>query len=497
MGGLARIATELGHEVGGCDAAVYPPMSTQLEQADIQVDTGYDPAIVEQGWDCFVIGNALSRGNPLVEEILRRRLPFVSGPEWLAREVLHDRRVLAVAGTHGKTTTATMLAWILDRACLAPGFLIGGVPTPVSKSVGFPVGFDHTSARADGMARLYATQRLTDPTSFMSPDLAEKVEMPFSREIARAKDLKAFVIEADEYDTAFFDKRPKFIHYHPDVLVLNNLEFDHADIYDDLEAIERQFHFLLRTVPGDGIVLYRTGDSALRRVLDRGVWTPCESFGLSHDGEGGSPADSDWFAEPHHDGFRLFHRGVEQGDCRWSLLGAHNVANALAAVAAAHHVGVEVQASLEALADFSGVRRRLEMKGQTAGVVVYDDFAHHPSAIRATLSALKSRVADGRVVAVFEPRSNTMKMGHHNEDLTQAFADADKVFCYRPAELAQTIDTAIAHIQPQAQILDDGDALLAQLGEQVQAGDRVVFMSNGGFDDLPARFVNALEKAQT
>ena len=436
MGGLARIAAELGHEVGGCDQAVYPPMSLQLQNAGIQVDTGCNPAIIEQDWDRFIIGNALSRGNPLVEEILRRRQPFVSGPEWLAQAVLASRHVLAVAGTHGKTTTSAMLAWILEQAKLSPGFLIGGV------SVNFGI-----SARAN------ASQH--------------------------------FVIEADEYDTAFFDKRPKFIHYHPQVLVLNNLEFDHADIYADLDAIERQFHFLLRTVPGDGVVLYPAGDAALRRVLDAGVWTPCETLAVSN-----SADDADWFAEPQADGFRLFHRGREQGACRWSLPGAHNVANALAAVAAAYHAGVAVQTSLHALADFRGVRRRLEIKGEAAGVVIYDDFAHHPSAIRATLDALADKAADGRVLAVFEPRSNTMKMGRHNEELARAFAAADKVFCYRPA------DAAVAGIQAQAALFDDGEQLLAELRGEVRAGDRVVFMSNGSFDDLPARLVCALKGAQ-
>lgn len=479
MGGLARIAAELGHEVGGCDAAVYPPMSTQLERAGIEVNPGYDPACIERGWDCFVIGNALSRGNPLVEEILRRRLPFVSGPEWLAREVLGGRRVLAVAGTHGKTTTTAMLAWILERAGLAPGFLIGGVP----------VNFD-VSARADGL------QRRSDPAPFSPPDAA-----------AGARDLKCFVIEADEYDTAFFDKRPKFIHYHPHVLALNNLEFDHADIYTDLEAIERQFHFLLRTVPGDGVVLYRADDAALRAVLDMGVWSPCESFALSGDVQGdarGAPHAADWFAEVRTnagaDRFRLFHRGRGQGDCRCPVLGAHNVANAVAAVAAAYHVGVEVRASLCALEDFRGVRWRLEVKGETSGIVVYDDFSHHPSAIRATLDAV-ARVADGasggRVLAVFEPRSNTMKMGRHNEALAQAFAGADRVFCHRPAALAPVVDVAVSCIRALSPplLFDDGDALLARLRAEARPGDHVVFMSNGGFDDLPARFAHELREA--
>ena len=443
MGGLARIAAELGHEVGGCDAAVYPPMSTQLESTGIRVDAGYDPAHLD-GWDCFIIGNALSRGNPMIEELLRRRLPYISGPAWLAREVLVDRRVLAVAGTHGKTTTTAMLAWILEYAGLAPGFLIGGVP----------MDFD-VSARAGGPQSEY------------------------------------FVIEADEYDTAFFDKRPKFMHYHPEVLVLNNLEFDHADIYDDLEAIKRQFHFLLRTVPGDGVVLYRADDPALRRVLDRGVWMPCESFAVG--GDVNSADDNGWFAEQQDANcFRVFYQGQVQGDCRWSLLGAHNVANALVAIAAAHHVGVKVADALRALEAFRNVRRRLEVKGEVADIVVYDDFAHHPSAIRATLAAIASKASDGRVLAVFEPRSNTMKMGRHNAELVTAFTAADRVFCYRPTTLASAVDDALSGIQPTAQIFEDGEALLARLCHEAQPYDHVVFMSNGGFDDLPARLVKRL-----
>ena len=454
MGGLARVASELGHEVGGCDTAVYPPMSTQLETVGIQMDSGYQPSCFERGWDCFVIGNAVPRGNPLVEEILRRRLPFVSGPEWLAREVLGSRRVLAVAGTHGKTTTTAMLAWILDRSHLAPGFVVGGVP------VNFGV-----SARAGGAVR-------------------------------HGQAPGCFVVEADEYDTAFFDKRPKFIHYHPNVLVLNNLEFDHADIYADLDAIKRQFHFLLRTVPANSIVLYRSGDAALRSVLDMGVWTPCESFGLSC-GESGE-RDSDWFAEVLTDGFRLFYRGCERGTCRWSLPGTHNVANALAAIAAAHHAGVEIEVSLRTLEHdgFLGVRRRLEVKAEVSGVVIYDDFAHHPTAIRTALEAVAGIAAGGRVIAVFEPCSSTMKMGVHNEVLSSAFADADKLFCYRPPALAQVVDAAFAGVRPPAVLSGSSDELLAQLCAEVQTGDRVVFMSSGGFDNLPECFVIALQGTQ-
>ena len=448
MGGLARIAVECGHQVGGCDAMVYPPMSIQLEKIGIQVDSGYELASINSNWDCFVIGNALSRGNPLVEEILRRRLPFVSGPEWLAREVLKGRRVLAVSGTHGKTTTTAMLSWILECAGLTPGFLVGGVP----------INFDISSRAGDAQST-------------------------------------CFVIEADEYDTAFFDKRPKFIHYHPEVLVLNNLEFDHADIYEDLDAIKQQFHFLLRTVPSDGVILYHANDLALREVLDMGVWTPCESFSW-----GGNLDDADWVGEIHGDGFRLFYKGRQCGDCHWAILGSHNVANALGAVAAAYHAGVELQAALNALADFQGVQRRLEIKAESSGIVVYDDFAHHPSAIRTTLEAVEAKKAkDGRILAVFEPCSNTMKMGCHNQALAQAFTAADKVFCYRPSALGEVIDAAISKIRSPISLLffDDSESLFARLKAEVKAGDHVVFMSNGGFCDLPTRFANSILESQT
>ena len=449
MGGLASIAAELGYRVGGCDAAAYPPMSDRLERSGIEFDPDYLPEHAG-GWDRFVIGNAVSRGNPLVEEILRRRAPFASGPEWLAREVLHERRVLAVAGTHGKTTTTAMLAWILDCAGFSPGFLVGGVPA----------------------------------------------DFGVSARLGSAKSAH-FVIEADEYDTAFFDKRPKFIHYRPDVLVLNNLEFDHADIYDSLDAIRKQFHFLLRTVPGDGVVLYRAGDAALREAIGMGVWTPCESFDV-----GGDPGAAEWVAATLDDGFRVFHKGREQGECRWSVLGAHNVGNALGAVAAAYHVGVDVETALRALAEFRGVSRRLEVKGEALGAVIYDDFAHHPSAIRATLEAIAPTVegGNGRLIAVFEPRSNTMKLGCHNRELTQAFDAADRVFCRRPAELAAALDAAIAGIPSLASPpfdADDGDdALLARLSDETRPGDRIVFMSNGSFGGLPARFVQALQSGR-
>ncbi len=443
MGGVARIAAELGHTVGGCDVAAYPPMSEQLEWSRISMDLGYRPSHVTADWDCFIIGNALSRGNPLVEEILRWRLPYASGPQWLAHEVLHHARTLAVAGTHGKTTTAAMLAWILDYAKAAPGFLIGGVPVNLG-----------VSARAGGERSSW------------------------------------FVIEADEYDTAFFDKRPKFMHYRPQVLVLNNLEFDHADIYETLDAIQLQFHFLLRTVPPNGVVLYRADDAALQEVLGRGVWSRQESFSV-----GDVCGDADWFAEPDSGGFRLFYQGRDQGECRWSMPGEHNVANAVGAIAAAFHAGVEIPLALRALAGFEGVRRRLEVRSSSSGITVYDDFAHHPSAIRAALKAV-AESCEGRLFAVFEPHSNSMKRGHHRASLPQAFASADEVFCYRSLDLADAIEPTIAALRAKGSlsVFDDDDELLSRLRSQLQVGDRVVFMSSGGFDDLPARLARMLEE---
>ena len=445
MGGVARIATELGHTVGGCDAAAYPPMSEQLESSRIDMDIGYEPAYIKTGWDRVLIGNALFRGNPLVEEILRRRLAYMSGPEWLAHEALHRSRVLAVAGTHGKTTTAAMLAWILDCAKVAPGFLIGGVPVNLG-----------VSARAGGARSSW------------------------------------FVIEADEYDTAFFDKRPKFMHYRPQVLVVKNLEFDHADIYETLDAIKLQFHFLLRTVPPDGVVLHRGDDTALQEVLDRGVWSKRESFSVR-----GTSGDADWFGEPFAGGFQLFYRGRHRGECRWSMPGEHNVANAVGAVAAAFHAGIEVAFALRALTDFKGVRRRLEVRSDSCGITVYDDFAHHPSAIRASLEAV-AEGCKGRVFAVFEPHSNTMRRGRHGASLAQAFVGADKVFCYRSPDLADALEPTFAALRELVafSVLDDDGKLLAQLQSQLRAGDRVVFMSSGGFDNLPARLAHALREQQ-
>src|SRR5581483_7712209 len=368
MGGIAVIAKQAGHTVTGCDANVYPPMSTQLESQGVRLIEGWDPKQVELKPDLFVIGNVVSRGNALIEEILDRGLPYVSGPQWLAESVLRDKWVLAVAGTHGKTTTASMLAWILEHAGRGPGFLVGGVPLDFG-----------VSARLTG------------------------------------SDL--FVIEADEYDTAFFDKRSKFVHYRPRTAVLNNLEFDHADIFPDLAAIETQFHHLVRTVPGNGLILANGREQSMQRVIDRGCWTPIEWLGR---------ADGWTAAEPAADGeFEVFFAGKPQGRVRWELLGGHNRMNALAALAAARHAGVPVSGGIQALAQFRSVRRRMELRGTANGVTVYDDFAHHPTAIESTIAGLRHKAGSGRILAVLEPRSNTMKMGVMKDALAASLREAD------------------------------------------------------------------------
>ena len=435
MAGLARLAHEAGFKVGGCDGDVWPPMSTQLELLGVEADKGWKPDYLDRGWEQVVFGNVLSRGNPVVEAVLKRRIPFSSGPQWLSENLLGSRDVVAVAGTHGKTTTTAMLAWILECASIAGGFLIGGLPA------NFP-----SSAR---------TGRPSAP----------------------------FVIEADEYDTAFFDKRPKFMHYHPRLLVMNNLEFDHADVYENIEAIQRQFHYLVRTVPGDGRILYRASDQALHEVLQMGVWTPCETFGVGTE-------TADWTAVPEEEGFGLSYRGKRQGSCRWHLIGRHNVANAAAAVAAAACLGVSVSQALHALETFEGVGRRLEIVGNTAGVVVYDDFAHHPTAIAATLQAVREQIArndsGGRLLAVFEPRSNSMKMGVHRAALGAAFDSADRVFLYQPP----TCGWSPADVLPErlsALSFTDTTRLLESVCREARPHDRIVVMSNGAFDGLPLR----------
>ena len=441
MGGVAALAREQGAAVSGSDQAIYPPMSTQLEQLGIQLDQGYRADSVPSAVDQVVIGNALSRGNPAVEAVLDAGQRYVSGAQWLAERVLPGRDTLAVAGTHGKTTTTTILTWLLEAAGRAPGFLIGGVAEDFGVS-------------------------------------------------ARLGQGREFVVEADEYDTAFFDKRSKFVHYRPLVAILNNLEYDHADIFPDVEAIERQFHHLVRTVPARGRLIVNGEDAHLAKVLQMGCWTPVERFGFD--------ATLEWHAELlRADGsaFVVHHKGQRVGEVRWALLGRHNVLNGLAALAAAHAVGVALPDVLPALARFRSVKRRLELIGEAAGITVYDDFAHHPTAIATTLEGLRARVGAARIVVAMEPRSNSMRLGAHAQALAPSLALADEVvFLHRP-ELAWDAAAVIGAVQGQAHAVGDTDALLAQLQASTRAGDHVVFMSNGGFDGAPRRFHRQLQGA--
>lgn len=435
MGGIAAIAKALGHKVTGSDTNVYPPMSTQLEQLGIELTQGWDPAQLEPAPDLVIIGNALSRGNPAVEYVLNTNLRYISGPQWLAEQVLHDRWVLAVSGTHGKTTTSTILAWILDYAGLKPGFLIGGIPQ-----------------NFDCSARLG--------------------ESPF------------FVIEADEYDTAFFDKRSKFVHYRPRTLVINNLEYDHADIFPDLAAIQRQFHHLLRMVPANGLVLSPEDTLAVKQTLDMGCWSERQSYG------------DDWQAELiQSDGshFALYYKNEKLGELNWQLSGQHNVDNAVMAIAAARHAGVPVQVALDALTRFITPKRRMELKADIAGIKVYDDFAHHPTAISTTLQGIRNKVGQNRVLAVLEPRSNTMRMGVHQAALPLSLALADSVFLFEPANANWSLDAITRALAPKATLLRDIDALVQLLTEQAQPNDSIVIMSNGGFGGIHDKLINALQ----
>ena len=449
MGGIAAIAESAGHTVTGCDANVYPPMSTQLEAQGIKLIEGFTADQIKLAPDVYVIGNVVTRGNPLMEEILNRGLPYISGPQWLAEHVLRGRWVLAVAGTHGKTTTTSMLAWILEHAGLAPGFLIGGVP----ENFGI-------SARLPGVP----------PKQAKGGD----ERSPF------------FVIEADEYDTAFFDKRSKFVHYAPRTAVLNNLEFDHADIFADLAAIETQFHHLVRTIPGNGLIVANGAEESLGRVLARGCWTPVERFN-SDDGWqcGAQSADGR---------FDVRFAGKPQGTVAWDLLGAHNRANALAAIAAARHAGVPVAASIAALGAFRNVKRRMEVRGCVGGVTVYDDFAHHPTAIATTLAGLRARVGAARILAVLEPRSNTMKLGVMKNALPGSLTDADAVFCYGH-NLGWDAAAALAPLGARAQTHDDLAALVEAIARAARSGDHVLVMSNGGFGGIHDKLLARLQAA--
>ncbi len=443
MGGVAQLARAVGHRVTGCDSGVYPPMSTQLEAAGIELIEGYGPEQLELAADCYVVGNAITRGNPLLEEILDRGLSYVSGPQWLADHVLAGRWVLAVAGTHGKTTTASMLAWILEDAGMSPGFLIGGVP------MNFGV-----SARLAGEL---------DPTS------------PF------------FVIEADEYDTAFCDKRSKFVHYRPRTAVLNNLEFDHADIFADLASIETQFHHLVRTIPASGQVVVNAAEASLGRVLARGCWSAVERFN----------AVDAWRVDGDDaEGTLVLSRAGEVlARSQWALSGEHNRANAAAAIVAARHVGVRPEQALDSLSRFANVKRRLELRGTVGGVRVYDDFAHHPTAIATTLAGLRRRMHGegdaGRILAVLEPRSNTMKLGVMKAQLPSSLSAADRVFCYG-ANLGWDAAEALAPLGQVATVEENFERLVAQIAAEARPGDAILVMSNGGFGGLHGRLLTAL-----
>ena len=448
MGGVAALAREAGHKVTGCDAGVYPPMSDQLRALGIELIEGYDAGQVQLQPDMFVVGNVVSRARladgspkfPLMEAILDQGLPYTSGPQWLAEHVLQGRHVLAVAGTHGKTTTTSMLAWILESAGLTPGFLVGGVPLNFGVS-----------------ARL--------------GDVAPGQQRPL------------FVIEADEYDTAFFDKRSKFVHYRPRTAVLNNLEFDHADIFPDLAAIERQFQHLLRTVPAAGRVVSNGLEEALARVLHQGCWSQVRSFGS---------AVSDFTAQGPHHAFAVLHAGQVVGQVQWGLSGEHNQLNALAAIAAAEHVGVPPATACAALADFQNVRRRMELRGTVAGIALYDDFAHHPTAIRTTLDGLRQQIGQQkRILAVFEPRSNTMKLGTMKDQLPWALKEADLAFCHT-AGLDWDAAQALEPLGAAGRTADNIATLVQQVMAAVQPNDTIVCMSNGGFGGVHMQLLAAL-----
>jgi len=436
MGGVAALARALGHEVGGCDENIYPPMSDQLAALGIRLDSGYRAEHLNEKPDLIVVGNALSRGNPVIERMLDERLPYASGPQWIGEQVLSNRRVFAVAGTHGKTTTTAMLAWTLEACGRAPGFLVGGMPENFG-----------VSARLGG---------------------------------------RDFVVEADEYDTAFFDKRSKFVHYRPTVAILNNLEYDHADIFPDIAAIERQFHHLVRTVPRNGRLIVNAEDERLAHVLTMGTWTPVTTFGIER---------GDWRARLiAADGsrFAVLRDDTEIGEVHWTLLGRHNVMNALAAIAAADAGGAHPTRAITALAEFRSAKRRLELVGERNGVRVYDDFAHHPTAIATTLAGLRARVGAARILVGMEPRSNSMRLGAHAEELAPSLRDADAVIFLHKPELPWDASRVTDALSGRGRSAPSVDALVTMLRESARTGDHVVFMSNGGFDNAPRRFLASL-----
>ena len=442
MGSLAQLAIEKGYRVTGCDANVYPPMSTQLEAAGIELIQGFDTAQLTLKPDIFIIGNAMSRGNPLLEAILDQGLAYTSGPQWLSDNILRDKWVLAVAGTHGKTTTSSMLAWILEYAYMSPGFLIGGVPANFERS-------------------------------------------------ARLGDTPFFVIEADEYDTAFFDKRSKFVHYRPRTLVINNLEFDHADIFDDLAAIEKQFHHVVRTVPNNGVVIYPEGVEAIKRVMDQGCWS--SHIKTSEDKQAGT-----WSTQLHQaDGshFSVYCGDEKQCEIQWPLIGEHNVANGLSALLAARHVGVTPTIAAEALAAFEGIKRRLEVLAEIDGITLYDDFAHHPTAIATTLAGLRQKVGDEKIIAVIEPRSNTMRMGVHQEALAAACQAADAALWYNPKSLGWDVEQLV-NASDNSRGFDEINTLVAATCAAAKDSPKanIVVMSNGGFDGIHQTIIGKLRQ---
>ncbi|XDZ50594.1 UDP-N-acetylmuramate:L-alanyl-gamma-D-glutamyl-meso-diaminopimelate ligase [Neisseriaceae bacterium CLB008] len=444
MGGIAAIAKEAGFRVTGCDAQVYPPMSTQLEALGIEVIEGFAPEQIELNPDVYVIGNVVKRGNPLMEAILNQNLPYISGPQWLSEQVLQHHWVLAVAGTHGKTTTASMLAWVLEYAGLAPGFLIGGVPENFGVSARLP----------------------------QAPTLDPKSTSPF------------FVIEADEYDTAFFDKRSKFVHYRPRTAILNNLEYDHADIFPNLAAIQTQFHHLVRTIPSDGLIVSNGQAPALDETLAMGAWTPVTHFAT----ESGWHTDNIDHVSGHFD---VYHQDAKQGRITWALMGEHNRQNAIACIAAARHIGVTPEVSCEALSQFQNVKRRMETKGVVNNVTVYDDFAHHPTAITLTMDGLRAKVGAARIIAVLEPRSNTMKLGAMKAALPGSLAGADQVYCYAGG-VNWAVDEALAPLGDKCHVAQDLAQMVADIAAYAQAGDHILVMSNGSFGGIHQKLLDAL-----
>lgn len=437
MAGVAQIAKQAGHEVVGSDLNVYPPMSTQLEIQGITLFNGFDAQHIDSKIDCVIVGNVIKRGNPAMEYVLEKNIPYVSGPQWLAETILRDRWVVAVSGTHGKTTTTSLVTWILEYAKQSPGFLIGGVPENLGVS-----------------ARMGAGSH--------------------------------FVIEADEYDSAFFDKRSKFIHYHPKTLILNNLEFDHADIFADLEAIKQQFHYLVRTVPGNGLIIRHAEDRHLQATLEKGCWTPVVTFGGN---------EGLWQAEMlKADGsyFSVKYNNVTVGEVSWNLLGKHNVENALAAIAAAHHAGVKAEQAIAALPHFKNVKRRMEVKGEKAGITIYDDFAHHPTAIATTLAGLRAKIGNARLVVVLEFGSYTMRTGVHKDTIKSSLDAADIIICKRPEQDTWGLETILKNFAQPTSLFDNVDSLVSGLTQQLKSGDHVVVMSNSGFGGIHQKLLSAI-----